>query len=65
MSRTEIQHLVNKCTKSTRGEIIQSDYLTNQCLGQDFGFLDPDPQKYADPTDPDARGKISTKNCKK
>ena len=27
---------------------------------QDFGFLDPDPQKYADP-----KGKRSTKNCKK
>ena len=27
---------------------------------QDFGFLDPDPEKYADP-----RSKISTKNCKK
>jgi len=26
----------------------------------DFGFLDPDPQKYADP-----RRRISTKNCKK
>ena len=29
---------------------------------QDFGLLDPDPQKY---TDPDPRSKISTKNCKK
>jgi len=32
---------------------------------QDFGFLDPDPQKYADPKDPDPRGKISTKTTKK
>ena len=29
---------------------------------QDFGFLDPDPLKYADQ---DPRGKISTKNYKK
>ena len=28
----------------------------------DFGFLDPDPQKYADP---DPSGKISTKNSTK
>jgi len=32
---------------------------------QDFGFLDPDPKKICRSTDPDSRGKISTKNCKK
>ena len=38
---------------------------------QDFGFLDPDPQKYADRSgsakyaDPDLRCKILTKNEKK
>ena len=34
---------------------------------QDFGFLDPDPEKIFGSTDPDPdpRGKISTKNCKK
>ena len=32
---------------------------------QDFGFLDQDPQKYADPKDPDPKGKISTKTTNK
>jgi len=29
---------------------------------QDFGFMDPDPQKICRSTDPDPRGKKSTKN---
>ena len=32
---------------------------------QDFGFLDLDPQKYADPRIRIQKGKILTKNCKK
>jgi len=31
---------------------------------QDSGFLDPDPQKYADPPNRIQGAKISTKNCK-
>ena len=32
---------------------------------QDFGFLDPDPQKIYGSTDPDPRGEISKKKMQK
>ena len=40
-------------------------FSSRQCLGQNFGFLDPDPQKYADPRIRIQGAKYQPKTAKK